>query len=304
MVMRGLRLLATSSFLVIAASSARGQQDQIPKELALALIPFGANEGGEIVVGKLPPDLAGAITLPPGGRVLGSFMSLGYGQAVLTLPFAADSARGFVRQSLIEHGWVAREPMIPRMGGLQYGARGTQPTVFCKAGTPEGINVTSQFYGRETLIRLTRNTGMSACDPETTRGVTTSSVALVASSTFAGREAFMPLTTLPPLWSPGDPMSSMRVCRPSTNYGGPPYQSQEQSLRTALSAQDILAFYGKQLDSAGWKTAAMPDEMVTRTWTKSTAADSSQDVTLTVSRLPTTGCYQIELRATARGPKR
>lgn len=301
--MRGLHLVAASSLLVVALSSARAQQDQIPKELALALIPFGANEGGEIVVGKLPPDLAGAITLPPGGRVLGSFLSLGYGQAVLTLPLAADSARGFVRQSLIEHGWVAREPMSARMGGLQFGARGMQPTIFCKPGTPDAINVTSQFYGRETLIRLTRNSGMSACEAEANRGATAVGVATVGIP-MSAREAYMPLTSLPPLWSPGDPMSSMRACRPATSNGPIPFQSQEQSLRTALSAQDILAFYGKQLDSAGWKPAATPDETVARTWTKSSGTDSSQDVTLTVSKMAAAGCYQIELRASARGPTR
>ena len=77
--MRAARICIAATSLCFIASASRAQSDQVPKELALALIPYGANEGGEIVVGQLPPDLAANMTLPPGARVLGSFMSLGYG---------------------------------------------------------------------------------------------------------------------------------------------------------------------------------------------------------------------------------
>ena len=222
--------------------AAQAQQDQIQKELALALIPFGAAQGGEIIVGKLPPDLVASITLPPGARVLGSFVSLGYGQAVLTLPFGVDSARSFVQRQLLDHGWTAGGPMGMRMGGLQYAPRGSQPTYFCKSGTPGMLNITSQFYGRETLVRLTRN-GDNTCDADVRAAgsmVATTSVALSA------REANMPLTTLPPLWSPGDPMTSMRACRVVNSSGALPFQSQEQWLRTDLSAQAILDFLAEK----------------------------------------------------------
>src|SRR5206468_3757933 len=71
------------------------QQDQIPKELALALITYAGTDGGEIIVGQIPPDLATTFTLPPGGRVLGSFVSLTYMQVVMTLPGSPDSAAAF-----------------------------------------------------------------------------------------------------------------------------------------------------------------------------------------------------------------
>lgn len=100
-------------------------------------------------------------------------------------------------------------------------------------------------------------------------------------------------------------MTSMRQCRPSTTNGELPFQSQEQLLRTELSAPEILTFYGRQLDSAGWKAAAVPNESVARTWTRAASSgDSAQDVTLTVTRLTIPGCYQIELRATAPGARR
>src|SRR4051812_38407570 len=105
----------TSALLIGVAHRTAAQQD-VPRELALALIPFGATEGGEIIVGQMPPDLAAAFTLPPGARVLGSFVSLTYAQAVLTIPGKTDSALALARRSLSEHGWVARNPMSTAMG--------------------------------------------------------------------------------------------------------------------------------------------------------------------------------------------
>jgi hypothetical protein len=295
------RLLLLALLLASATPhGAQAQQDQIPKELALALIPFGSSEGGEIIVGKLPPDLAASIALPAGVRVLGSFVSLGYGQAVLTLPVAADSARSLIRAQLLGHGWTPIGPTGSRMGGLQFGQRGSQPNLFCKTGAAGTLNVTTQFYGRETLVRLTRSGDMSGCDAEV-RGLATT--VGVTSMTLSSREALMPLSSLPPLWSPGDPMSSMRACRPQTPNGMVPYQSQEQWLRTDQSAQAILDYYGQQLDSAGWKPATAPNEHAVRTWSK-VNGDTAQDVTLTVTKLSTPGCFEIGLRASAREPRR
>lgn len=299
--MRAINASLAATFLLASTTPAavHAQQDQIPKELALALIPFGASEGGEIIVGKLPPDLAASVTLPPGGRVLGSFVSLGYGQAVLTVPFGADSARAFVRGQLLDHGWAAAGATAFRMGGLQFGPRGSLPTIFCKPGTSGTLNLSTQYYGRETLVRLTRNSDMSACEGEVRGTSRDNNVSL------AEREAAMPFSTVPPLWSPGDPLSSMRVCRTPSSSGALSFQSQEQWLRSELSAQAILDYYGKQLDSAGWKPATTTMQHLAKTWTKVTpSGDSAQDLTLSVTKIATPACYQIDLQATPRGPKR
>lgn len=291
------RLLTATCSLAVFATPARAQ-DQIPKELALALIPFGASEGGEIIVGKLPPELAAGIAIPPGGRILGSFVTLGYAQAVITLPFGTDSARGFVRQSLLDRGWTARDPMAPR-GGLQYGAKGTQPTFFCKTGNPSGVNLTTQFYGRETLVRLTMN-GPDVCDRQVQAVVTAERV---TSATMSGREPGTPFDALPPLWSPGDPMTSMRTCRqPSMGFSSS--TSQQQELKTEMTAQQILAYYGKQLDSAGWKSSSGANESATAMWAKPADATASQEITLIVTKMTLPGCYQIQLRSSVRGAAR
>ena len=156
--MRALRGLLVSWLLlaILVGSSASGQQDQIPRELALALIPYGGGEGGEIIVGQLPPDLATTFTLPPGARVLGSFVSLSYIQMVMTFPGTPDSAQAFANRSLSEHGWTARDRSPARMGGLQYGPHFTVPTSFCKPAAT-GIAETMNHRKPSEVLRILRD---------------------------------------------------------------------------------------------------------------------------------------------------
>src|SRR5439155_15310474 len=93
------------------------------------------------------------------------------------------------------------------------------------------------------------------------------------------RMAEMPIATVPPLWSPGDPRAS-QVCRPQNGSMGAEMQS--QALRTEFSLQEILTRYGRQLDSAGWKPVA-DTASVARTWAN---APNGQEVTITVTKLP------------------
>src|SRR5437764_2962574 len=129
-----IRFQTIAAFLTLCCGIAGAQDPQIPRELALALIPFGGTDGGEIIVGQLPPDIAATFDVPPGAHVLGSFVSLTYAQVVMTTPARADSALAFARHSLTEHGWVPRQPQRPAMGGLQYGSRpSSTPSTFCRS---------------------------------------------------------------------------------------------------------------------------------------------------------------------------
>jgi hypothetical protein len=58
-----------------------------------------------------------------------------------------------------------------------------------------------------------------------------------------------------------------------------------------------LTHYGKQLDSAGWKSVGSERASASGTWRNE---KTGQEVTITVSQLPNrTGCYEVSLRATA-----
>jgi hypothetical protein len=282
--------------LVVRAGFA--QQEQIPKELALALVPFGGTDGGEIIVGQMPPDLATAFALPPGGRVLGSFVSLTVAQVAMTFPGSTDSALAFVSRSLVTHGWTARQ-LTPRRGGLQFGMpRTAAPRFFCKTGSPDAINVAAQFHGTgTTLLRITRNTGSSSCEAPQSLSATASSGAgaleRVEFVQMQMREE--PLAAVPPLWAPTDYRAS-QVCQQQSTRIVP--ETQNQPLRTEMSPAQILAYYGHQLDSAGWKPFTASDASVSGTWTDTVTKGDAHEVTITVTKLPgQLGCYDVSLRA-------
>lgn len=289
--------IAAALLTLCCGGIAHAQADtQIPRELALALIPYGGTDGGEIIVGQLPPDIASTFDVPPGGRVLGSFVSLTYAQVVMTVPVRADSAVAFARRSLTEHGWTPRVPPAPRIGGLQYSTRqATTPSTFCRAGSPDAMTVSAQFHGATTLLRLTRSTGSSICDPATNARLTLSG-GLAASNSIALQErmAEIPLASVPPLYAPSDFRLS-QTCRQGNMQTG--QESQEQPLKTEMSLTEVLSYYGRQLDSAGWKSSPA-DANASGSWTN---PQTAQEVTITVSRnTASTGCYDVLLRATPR----
>ena len=297
-------LFAAPIAFVLAAitpSTIYAQEQQIPKELALALIQIGGSDGGEIIVGQMPPDLAATFTLPPRGRILGSFATLSFVQVVMTVPGSPDSASEFARRSLTEHGWLPRPQAPTRVGGLQYGPRSALPTTYCKAGAPDIINVATQFHGAETLVRITRSMNSVQCEQwlqGTASGSATAtfstSTGVVSSGSVVGSVPNMPLASIPPLWAPTDFRAS-QVCRQNSNGNT---QTQSQPLRTELSLPEILAHYGRQLDSAGWKSTSARGESASETWAN---AATGQEVTITVTKTPSmTGCYELSLRATPR----
>lgn len=307
------RLAFVAPLLLIAgAVRAQTPEQQIPKELALALIPYGGTDGGEIIVGKLPPDLASIFTVPAGARVLGSFVSLTYGQAVIAIPGRADSAMSFARRTLTDHGWVPRERTAFRMGGLQYSPEMAQPTTYCKKDTanlPDAITIASQFHGPMTLLRLTRTAGTSICDPTlmssggvaafgTGRG--TAVGALSPRAEFVQSQMReMPLASVPPLYAPGDYRMSQRCFQQSDFPRGE--ETQTQPVRTELSQAEVLAHYGRQLDSAGWKPMSGAASTLSGTWSNAT---TGQEVTISIAPMHNAaGCYQVMLRATPRSSK-
>ena len=279
-------LIASSLAFAFAAPVLAQTQEQIPKELALALMPAGAAEGGEIIVGQMPMDLTSLLTLPAGARVLGSFVSTAYAQAVLTLPLRTDSALAIVRRSLVEHGFTTRSAPPPQMGGLQFGPQGgVFPNTFCKAGDPTSLTLTAQFYGPSTtLVHVMRSVNTTLCDQQDRLNV-------VRTQSMQD----YPLSTVPPLWSPGDfRMSNTRCRRPNTMGDA----NQNQPLMTDLSSTEVLAYYGKQLDSAGWKATATETDRITKTWSKQIGTRGTQEVTLTITKVAAqNGCYDVSLRA-------
>jgi len=265
-------------------------QELVPKELALALIR-SAPQGGDILVGALPSDLAEDLPVPPGGRVLGSFVSTSYAQIAMTFPGRVDSALAFARAALVRRGWQAWQPPASQEGGLRMQSGPTSvATTFCKTGTsrPDGLTLTASFYGYNTaLLRITR-TLTSLCDASVrAEAMQRSERVGMMRSPFAG---------VPPLYAPGEPGNAFLACRQTSSAGFRGRANQNQPVQSPLSAAEIVAYYGRQLDSAGWKSARQSEPVrATGQWTK-TDSLGTREVTITVASVPSrTDCYNVEL---------
>ena len=282
------RALASLGLLACARGVLPAQgspsRDMIPKELALALVSYG-RDGGDFLVGGLPGDLAADLPIPAGGRVIGSFASPDVSTSVLTLPVTPDSARMLVTRTLQEHGWRVHQP-VGRRGGLTVPASSLM-RMLCKPGRADQIAVTTQPGANGTspgtIVRLMRTPAGPACD-ETGVGAVE-----------PGRRMTDPFSTLPPLYAPEESTPG-QACRPGS-YGG--MASQTIPVHSSMSAAVLLAHYGRQLDSAGWKPLAADSASAIGHWSKSVGAREPQVVTVTVTPMPGgAGCYSVTLGAT------
>lgn len=274
-------LLATASPVLPRGSTALAQE-VIPRDLALALVRFG-QDGGDILVGSAPADLAQDLPVPPGGRILGSFVGPSYVQVVITFPGRTDSALAFARRALVARGWHSWEPPVEQRGGLTSRTSPMMPDTFCRAGE-DGLTITASFYGSTTsLLRVTRSmNGM--CSASMRAEAARSRIGMMAS----------PFTTVPTLSPPAESDNAWNACRgPSTGFHGSASQG-SQPVRSTMSASEVLTHFGRQLESAGW-SAGRGTESVVGKWTKSDSL-GTREVTLTVSAMPNrAGCYNVEL---------
>lgn len=275
-------------------------QEMIPREVVLALIPAAASNGGDILVGTMPADLAKDFPVPAGARVIGSLITLSYAQVVIAVPGSPDSALAYARRTLVAHGWLPREPAIPRQGGLQYGPLMAPTSTYCRLGQgpPDGISTTTSFYGPSTtMLRITR-TQNPMCDESQGMASMGSSGALVAMSSSQAARYQGPFSNLPPLFAPGDQRTVFMGCRAAASSGQ--RTTQNQQLRLSLSPTEILAHYSRQLDSAGWKRVTQSDSTsVTGSWSKTAATREVQEVSITVSPIAgQSSCYNVVLSAT------
>ena len=279
-------LLATASPTLPQRSTALAQE-VVPKELALALAR-SSQEGGDILVGSAPSNLSQDLPVPPGGRILGSYVSPSYVQIVMTFPGRTDSALAFVRRALVDRGWLGWQPPVVERGGLTFRRPSTMPTTFCRTSgvSPEGLTINASFYGPNTsMLRVTHfMSGM--CEGNTRAEVMRSQMGSMQS----------PFSSVPPLYPPEEAENSVAACRGSSS--GSRFASSQggMPMRSTMSASELLAHFGRQLDSAGWNAARGTETVrAVGQWTKSDSL-GTRAVTLTVSGMPNrAGCYNVDL---------
>jgi len=128
-----LLLLWALPMAVPSLSAQEPGEEWVPMELVRLATEFnfpGISPGlPEIVVGVLPTELAEALELPPGSRIIGGISNHLFSAGFLAVPADASEVDSWLHETLIESGWVPLAPDLPP-GGF---GEGTGPGLqFCR----------------------------------------------------------------------------------------------------------------------------------------------------------------------------
>jgi hypothetical protein len=268
--------MATVSGRAHAQDRTLFNSDQIPRDLVVALMSYDGSNVPDILVGKVPPLLAPKLIVPPRSRVLGSQMSISQTVVVIDVPMGASALRLAIDSGLVQLGWK-RGPSYYGAGGGFRPASARTPTAYCSNGqslafalVPEGLDAS--------LLRYSITDDAQRCSPDLQQA--------------------KPMTfEFPTLIDPAGSDRSAPSCRTvRTTYSGP---ATSIAYRNALSGEEILSAYGKQLADSGWVTTPLPagDRTVESRWRQTRAGSSTRYATLRVTQPAAhPECRVMELR--------
>jgi hypothetical protein len=273
--------------------------DSVPKALVEAVIdPIGAMRmmgGGarpRLLVGTLPSGLAQRLWIPPGSTVLGGIESSGFGLAIIHSPMSEDSLNAGYAREEPRMGWTlppARTTAAPVMGFVQppttlaVGTGVVEGGVFCSGGTTLSISVAPV----DPLMREIRATAMNLSDARCQP-----SPAVGPSRTILSSRPQYPTLVNPPGTGTG-----YAPCLNWNSMGG----GGQTRLQTAMTADDVLQHYGKQLTDSGWTPG--PDQSISRSWSHRDTSGTTTELTLTTRLAPASpGCVEVQMEVRSRRP--
>jgi hypothetical protein len=260
------------------ANSVSAQQQPPADELAEAIARhmFRYDGGVRLIRGDVPSDLKPNFYVPRGTRVLGSVVT-GSGVLVLaTSTVPPESLRVEYSRALVPRGWTAFES--PRRGGFVDDLSQT-PLIFCRDAAHLQIVHAPRSSGMSDLSLNYRDGGGPCARPRP--------------PTF--RQMSEP--QFPTLHSPPGAATESRARCYARVPGGRNSMSTGTLIAADTSAEEVLRHYGRQLESAGWRSAARTGRQVaTGTWTRADSAGTTE-VTLEVREAGTSGlrCYEVQM---------
>ncbi len=231
-----------------------------------------------LLLGALPAGLPSDVPLPT-GRLVGSTARVSEGQVVevhvlVDVPGAPDEVRREYAEEVTRRGWTppAGAPFT-QQGGFRSAPR-SPGGLYCQEGGPISLQLGADegLHGH-TEVRLDISlTGYALCSPSFAPFSPPPSLSPYSPAAAQPSTGFSPPTFSPPGLGPGfraapvpppdliphllppegvsDP-SEVQTPSGFPGSGGAPASSQA-TLRTELTAQELEAHYGRQLEAAGW----------------------------------------------------
>lgn len=286
--MRAVSLFGTSALAWALGSQAHAQAlarqpESVPTDLALALAAsggLGMTGDPQVLVGELPPQFTALVTVPRSARVVGAAYAQMTAIGVISFPTAPDSAMAHFGRALRDQGW--KEPLT-----MGYGSGGGFRPAPSDRGTSMGMRpmlcregaFLTYWLGREQAMTTTIIARLQSTT-STPGPCNVDSRVRVVGSVSSGVPYRPPYPTLfnPPGSGGGDAYQNSR-CAPS-NMGT------QTELRSAMTSEEILEHYARQLRDSGWTSPAPNPPIVGRVWTRKDSLGTPRVLALTVITSP------------------
>ena len=267
---------------------------ELTQALVRAMFPVGPGDAlgaaPELLVGRVPPDLAPELPLPQGTRVLASVRH-GWGVTVLATAAAApDSLREALTRALTARGWAPAAEDGP--GGLRP-APTLLPLALCRGDTAEVRAMIALRPGAPTDLRLDYRAGeRSACGRRFDRPFGR-----------RGPPEADEMPQMPTLYAPPVPAGAAPgACAPGERGGWGGWGGQMSTgmdVPTDLSAEALLRHYARQLEGAGWAGTPNGTGAAVGTWIRRDASGVAARATLSITDAPDGApCRNVQLTMT------
>ncbi len=263
-----LRVIVTLTLAAVpclAPGLARAQAAREPSELVQALAQTGIigmmdDDSVSVVEGRIPPQWAARLPVPPAGRVLGTVFGPKAATVYVVLRGTPHEAATLVEALAGPKGWVARRPFTPRgRPFLEQSHASGEPSQYCR-GRHEQLVSGAQPFGSGTLLQLIYMSGSGfACEE---------------SEPMPGAREILPPLRPPPLAEGATPRSCSGATRTSENG---------MRLVSDASPAAILAIYGRQLEAAGWRPVAVTATPAVGVWSRTRPTGGTDQVQLVVT---------------------
>lgn len=246
------RLTVALIVVATAAVGARQQGGTVPEEFLRAIVGAEA----ELLIGTMPAEVAAAVSLPDGARVIGSVVREEQSTSIAYLTLTEDPEAGFefFRAQMLAAGWRTPPDRRPRRG---FQAPGPErfSGAFC-APDGEHLSLSVVEDGGNTVAHITYFStypSMNPCDrPERPQR---------PSNDLRER---MPILDVPP------DEHGERGRMGSSTVGGRDSAWSTVELTSERTAAGIAAGIAEQLEAKGWAptSAADSEQALLRTWVR------------------------------------
>jgi len=294
--MKHLLTAAALSACLASPPAARAQAtapppDLVPRDVVMAILrSAGSQVQGDpaiFLADRLPDNLLNKVSLPPGAHVMATLESWSTTDVIGTIPMQPDSVRSWFAAEFVRRGYEAqdspghREPFRPAQGSVFGG--------FCGAGTYFTVSAQGRPNGRTEFVIRTRE--RPTCDQTPMFGFNAGG----SSWSTSGFNA----PALPLLVNPKTAEIAQR-CDPRGGASGS--TNTQIGVSTTATPDQLIAHYGKQLDSAGWKREALTTGVV-GTWIRRDSTGRDVRVQLTALTSPAGGdCRWLTMTSASARP--